>query len=67
VVALDELDRHQPYDVILIVMASLMSKLADAAGEVSTGVAAAADEVERSAQTYGESDQVARDNLPHVN
>lgn len=48
------------------VMASLMSKLTDAADEVSTGVAAAADEVERSAQTYGESDQAARDNLPHV-
>ena len=77
--ALDELDRHQPYDVILLdveiptelrrnaVMASLMSKLTDAAGEVSTGVAAAADEVEHSAQTYGESDQAARDNLPHAN
>lgn len=49
------------------VMASLMSKLIDAAAEVSTGVAAAADEVEHSAQTYGESDQAARDTLPHAN
>jgi hypothetical protein len=49
------------------VMASMMSKLAEAAGEVSTGVAVAADEVERSAQTYRESDQVARHNLSRAN
>lgn len=49
------------------VMASLMSKLTDAAGEVSTGVAAAADELEHSARTYRECDQAARDNLPHTN
>lgn len=49
------------------VMGSLLSKFADTTGEVSTGVAAAADEVERSAQTYAESDRAAQDNLRHAN
>jgi hypothetical protein len=52
---------------VSVAMASMMSKLAGAAGEVSTGVAAAADEIERSAQIYRESDQAARRNLSHAN
>lgn len=48
------------------VMGSLMAKLVDAAGEVSTGAAAAAAAVEQGAKVYVESDQAAENSLPQV-
>jgi hypothetical protein len=48
------------------VMGVLMSKLVDAAGEVSTGAAAAAAAVEEGGRAYVETDQAATRSLPHV-
>lgn len=49
------------------VMGALMSKLVDAAGEVSPGVAAAAAAVQQGAKIYVAADDAAKAGLPKVN
>jgi hypothetical protein len=46
------------------IMGSLMSKLVGAAGEISTGAAAAADEVDRAADAYVTTDGAVQHSLP---
>jgi hypothetical protein len=46
------------------IMGSLMSKLVGAAGEISTGAAAAADAVDRAGEAYVTTDGAAQRSLP---
>jgi len=48
------------------VMGSVMSKLVNAAGELSTGTSAAADAVAEGGRTYAEADDAAKQSLPQV-
>lgn len=46
-------------------MGALMSKLVGAAGQISTGAAAAAEAVDQGGKAYVETDQAAKESLPH--